>query len=455
MKKILTYGFMYLCMTAPSFVSAQVTIGSDKDPNLGALLDLKEDESTNIKTASRGLGLPRVTLTSLTLPDNETSLASTIERASGTWDPQTHTGLIVYHLGGELKHCSPINIKDGPYVWNGEKWDYLIQETKTGSGSNSYGVYEVYDDRDGDVYQAGNFGDAGDWLLENMRYIDDSFTAKGYVSSTPLTGRHYFYPEGDTSNPATIPLSWYKRKGIFYTWSAALMGEQDGIKVQQGQVNVAIGNNEVEVKYESASGKKDGKIQGVCPKGWHVPSDRDWNMLEKEMYNSPTKYSTYLDSDYGIPFGAQYTAAISGTSNGWISGWTDEWAINRNNVLVNNSPPSTIGGNTLRGSTTPGVGHGHAMISQCQLIESGFVGKSLPPEKGGFDALLLGGQVAITYGFRALFWTSSAGSSTSDATAYGRNIIVDTNAITNKRDQMVERWPSMRNYFMSVRCKKD
>lgn len=94
---------------------AQVTIGSSSQPALGALLDLKEENSfSGGATSTRGLGLPRVELQGLT----KLQMGSTAPELSGT-DLNKHIGLVVFNTSETDPFCK------GLYVWNGATWQRL------------------------------------------------------------------------------------------------------------------------------------------------------------------------------------------------------------------------------------------------------------------------------------------------------------------------------------------
>lgn len=107
---------------------AQITIGSNIKSNSGAILDLKEKESSNLATADKGLGLPRVDLT------NPYKLYPMFETTPGSGVPnndyntsvlkdnvdKAHIGLIVYNIN----ECFQGGV--GIYVWTGEKWVLLL-----------------------------------------------------------------------------------------------------------------------------------------------------------------------------------------------------------------------------------------------------------------------------------------------------------------------------------------
>lgn len=118
MKLLKTIIYCFLFMFALSLfiggeLNAQVTIGSGIAPNKGALLDLKEknpdNPATDNSTTNKGLGLPRVNLTSLTN-------ISDISGAVG--EELQHTGLIVYNVNT----VTAANIYPGIHIWDGTQW---------------------------------------------------------------------------------------------------------------------------------------------------------------------------------------------------------------------------------------------------------------------------------------------------------------------------------------------
>lgn len=383
-------------------LQAQVTIGSQYAPNKGALLDLKENTDG---TSLRGLGLPKVRLKSVnSITDNSISGVTPA-------NANEHIGLLVYNT----RECHIDDLYVGLYVWDGVEWSYLGQKPQDAGLTN--GVYEFTDTRDNEVYLVGNFGDAGNWMLENMRYIDPSFSIS--QSSDDRTSRTYFYPqrEGFTeTNPANIP-TWDKRQGILYSYAAATMGAYDGDVVPRGQVAGSTpAGYEVELDFAHTN-KEDSRgyrvVQGMCPDGWHLPSDREWNDLERELYTSPEKYSTYTSSN-------EFNPTL----------WNPAWETTFN----------------FRGSSNDN-GHGAVFVSQCNLPASfwGTKGRSKSSKSGGFDALLIGrGDVGIVkyYGFTSSFWSSSP----SGGNGWTR---VTNDIATISRDYVV------RTTLTAVRCKKD
>lgn len=110
-----------------SNVFSQVTIGSDTKPNQGALLDLKEYDSTTAGgiTATRGgIKYPRVPLTDLKelFPFYELSHKGTPNYED--IQKPNHAGVVVYHTSDASVTGSEKNA-EGLYMWNGKEWKKL------------------------------------------------------------------------------------------------------------------------------------------------------------------------------------------------------------------------------------------------------------------------------------------------------------------------------------------
>ncbi len=135
-------------------------------------------------------------------------------------------------------------------------------------------VSNTVTDVEGNVYQTVVIGDQR-WMAENLktrRYSDGSWLTL-VESSTAWDGlgstsKAYCYYDNDASNANTY--------GALYTWPAAMNG-----------VNSSDAN---------PSG-----IQGVCPSGWHLPSDEEWKQLEMHlgMSRAQADNTEYRGTDEG------------------------------------------------------------------------------------------------------------------------------------------------------------
>ena len=124
----------------------------------------------------------------------------------------------------------------------------------------------ITDARDGEVYKTVKIGDQV-WMAENLRYN----------------------AEGSWLNPEH-PSKVY---GRLYDW-ATVMG--------------------LDSKYNDEEYKQEvGEHQGICPAGWHVPSDEEWKALERHLGMSEEEVNK-AGWDRGTDQGLQLKSA---------SGWAD------------------------------------------------------------------------------------------------------------------------------------
>ncbi len=107
-------------------------------------------------------------------------------------------------------------------------------------------------DIDGNCYDAVQIGNQV-WMAENLRttkYADGTTIPLGTSTSTTTA---YRYAPGSSSsieeNMVNVP-----RYGYLYNWPAVMDGA-------------------------SSSGSNPSGVQGICPNGWHVPSDAEWYQL--------------------------------------------------------------------------------------------------------------------------------------------------------------------------------
>jgi uncharacterized protein (TIGR02145 family) len=134
-------------------------------------------------------------------------------------------------------------------VYSGENIT-LISDTP----SESTGIYvEFYKcaDPEGKNYKIVQIGDQT-WMAENLAYLPAvSPSSQGSETS------HYFYVYGYQGTDVALAKATvnYKTYGVLYNWPAAMAGEA------------------------SSSADPSG-VQGVCPTGWHLPSDAEWKRME-------------------------------------------------------------------------------------------------------------------------------------------------------------------------------
>jgi hypothetical protein len=442
--------------------SAQVTIGSSITPTEGALLDLKENSpAADNTTSTRGFLLPRVNLTNLkpTAATGVNSLPTSIgSSATENWDLEAHIGLVVFNVKSDQCASEPIPV--GSYVWSGIEWEYL---GKDNSGTLAPGV-EYHPAEPNPSYVAGTdpaylaniyegfysaeFGTAGRWMITNLAAwayhgINHSTNPGGSATSgsgsvrtlsgpavthgaAVETDRAYWsYPGGGSDGSNATEYTNNPHLGLLYTWDAATAGKggangQGNIYNTSGSTNA---NNEGNW-LEGTTANHQRRIQGICPHGWHLPSDWEWSELEKYIYEHAEDFSSYTKTErQSFP-------------NGGV--WNPTW-----HTAIITWRPSTL--------VPQPPAHGTAMKSVCPTLPSvNPQGRSNTMNKGGFSALLAGRadmNNTIGLGNDAIFWnSSSAGSSSSSTTAHSRRL--------DNVYAAVHRGNMERNILMSVRCKK-
>lgn len=426
-------------LPAMLILRAQITIGLDKPATKGALLQLKLNENTR-NNSSKGLSLPRVNLT------DKWNLYPMFEADGNNYkiegvnyikadEDEKHIGLWVYNINPCLNQ---IGSSEGPYVWDGSKWQNLRAEIP------SNGAKEFRDSRDGESYTYQQFGEAGIWMTENLRtkrlpgsntdiplfdaQIDDENPSIAYPSpSSSQDPKPWKNPQYYNQNP---------KLGILYNWYAATnsteatsIGNID--QAQATPLGSPIGAIEVENVGNSSDPSNPSVkfIQGICPDGWHLPSDREWNLLERYIYQNADKLSTYTSEE----------VLEWNTTTPWNSAW--EVGLNENSF-------------EWRGVPNNGTkGHGYAMMAPCS--SSGTTrGKSNIYWQGGFCALLSGtvwSSHALHFGWGAAFWTSSSAydSKPNILNAWYRMIYNDGQGVR------VLRYQNTRELLFNVRCKKN
>ena len=132
-------------------------------------------------------------------------------------------------------------------------------------------------DYDGNVYNTVQIGSQC-WMKENMRatHYSDGTSIDGGGSNSYTIPYYYDF----STSGVELPL-----RGLLYNWPAAMHGN-------------------------SSSNTSPSGVQGICPTGWHVPSDLEWTQLLTYLGNQ----FPYL-CDYDSTYIAKSLAATSGWNN--------------------------------------------------------------------------------------------------------------------------------------------
>lgn len=163
---------------------------------------------------------------------------------------------------------------------------------------------EFTDSRDGNTYQTVTIG-SQNWMAENLAYLPN--VNKLTDGSEDAAGSYYYVYSYNGQNVNTAKANAnYTTYGVLYNWTAAMAGS-------------------------ASSSSNPSGVQGVCPTGWHLPSDAEWNELTDYLINNGYGYEGSGD-DIGKSMAA-------------TSGWTTS------------STPGTVGNDQISNNSTGFTGH--------------------------------------------------------------------------------------------------
>ncbi|HPW66870.1 MAG TPA: FISUMP domain-containing protein [Salinivirgaceae bacterium] len=106
------------------------------------------------------------------------------------------------------------------------------------------------DTRDSNVYKYVTIGEQV-WMAENLRYLPKVVGSGMGLETTPYI---YVYDYDGNSVEEAKATANYTTYGVLYNWLAAM-------------------------NKETSSEANPSGIQGVCPEGWHLPSQAEWQQL--------------------------------------------------------------------------------------------------------------------------------------------------------------------------------
>lgn len=444
-------------------IDAQVTIGSGKEPVLGALLDLKEfDPNPDNATSRRGLALPRVDLSDLT----KLKMGTANELVGA--DRDTHIGLMVYNTS---KIETPNNrVCPGIHVWSGDGWRPIhtypaIQEEWRVDGVTG-GRDFTYLDASSPASEWPEGKTAADYPIgplgpftDNRPGEPETYThARFYTGYKTVKGTFYLYKnyscdqdpaKFEQAVPVQSEYREYKKfvDGIWMTQNLRATRFPDGTPLtRNGGMSTTVPYytypdnqpNEVVEEYgalynvaatlntpsggvvaqrQIGADRDDVMRQGICPDGWRVPADQEWIDLENAFILNPQYFS-------------------------------DEIKANMPATLIKYN--NNIGGNEGEkpGYTNSGVGK--AMKSKTKINNQNTLGTSKSHTDGGFDILLVGrakNNSGDFYSTVATFWSSSHGNNTNQA--------LETHKFEQNSKAVFRGFGNAESYLLSVRCIKD
>ncbi len=251
----------------------------------GTVISLNEDGSIVSSSSSEKIEAK----SSSSVEQEESSSSQEVESSSS--------------LKEESSSSSVVIIEDKP------NWAYLNPDI-------DYGTFK--DIRDGQVYKTVQIG-TQTWMAENLNYSDS-------VRTPSLKERSWCY-----NNSAD---SWAKY-GRLYTWAAAID-------------SVGLLKNNLLAEGDTCGDRKTctlpEKVQGICPEGWHLPTNSEWEVLYDYIDNDQglieNTVGTYLRSPVGwkaydgipvgkdtygfsaLPAGYRFDNGFFGDAGGYANFWS-------------------------------------------------------------------------------------------------------------------------------------
>ena len=132
------------------------------------------------------------------------------------------------------------------------------------------------DDRDGQTYKMVTIG-SQTWMAENLDYADS-------IATPSLKGKNWCKKD----NCAV--------EGRFYDWAAAI----DSIALYDGGNGIECGRKKLCTLV---------MVQGICPKGWHLPTNDEWNTLFDEVVGHSAEENIFNFNDHRVNYGAVFWSA--------------------------------------------------------------------------------------------------------------------------------------------------
>ncbi len=179
-------------------------------------------------------------------------------------------------------------------------------------------------DHEGNVYATVQIGSQC-WMRDNLRttHFEDGTAIPAGGSSTSIT-TPYYYDYSSSGIALTI-------RGYHYNWPAAMHGA-------------------------ASSSANPSRVQGICPNGWHLPSDAEWTQLT-DYVSSQIEYLCVGDN--------YYIAKALASTTGWNTS-SNTCAVGNNQSTNNATGFSAVPAGNYYGSSFNIAGGGANFWSSSQ-----------------------------------------------------------------------------------------
>jgi uncharacterized protein (TIGR02145 family) len=187
--------------------------------------------------------------------------------------------------------------------------------------------YGSMTDKGGKTYKTVVIG-TQTWMAANLNYNLNTGKHKCYAQGKGNGEDEWLRPE-DPQVQANCD-----KYGRLYDWATAM------------DIPASCNNNSCPTQIKNPH-------QGICPSGWHIPSNNDWETLKDFTYEE--MWNNFEDEDFGWDVGTKLKAIINANS------WKDVSAIS--------NPNDTVG---VRGVDSYGFGAiGSGYCVSCESLSDG------------------------------------------------------------------------------------
>ncbi|MBQ3732975.1 MAG: T9SS type A sorting domain-containing protein [Bacteroidales bacterium] len=238
-------------------------------------------------------------------------------------------------------------------------------------------------DHEGNVYNTVQIGNQC-WMRDNLRTTTSPSTGTYLIPAADAdytyTGKQAFWYNNDSATYA--PMNY----GLLYNWNAAV----DTFNTAYGETSVnTSSSNAVSVTFS-------GHRRGICPAGWHLPSDAEWTAMEQTQ--------TSMDVT-GRDRRGDHAGKLAG--EGWSSSTTAGAPGNASDPAHNASGFSAVPAGVCNGSSFASAGYGADFWSSTQYFsyraydrylyyDSAYVDRGYYSKDGGCSVRCLRDERATT-----------------------------------------------------------
>ena len=282
-------------------------------------------------TTSSTLKYVTVTMGSAVVLSAETAGSVYMMVLPGTQDADLLIALKIGDTWKELSKTAPV----GGFV-RGKKYVVELNTADAGWSNNV-----LTDSRDSNTYSYKTIG-SQIWMTENLAYLP---SVVGPGTGSTSVAYYYVYGYDGTDIAAAKATSNYTTYGVLYNWPAAMSGA-------------------------ASSDTNPSGVQGICPTGWHLPSDAEWTTLTTYLgglsvaggkmkeagtthWSSPNTGATNESGFTALPGGYRNTNGTF-TTIGRYGYWWSSTQSSTNNAWYRGLPYHT--GNVYRDTGGKGLG---------------------------------------------------------------------------------------------------